>query len=145
MIAAEPAVAADVVLAGARNHAAERRGRYADGAENMRMALLAFITAMSGARAARASDFFVVTDTFKSQQDAQTRAASVGARSSSGEPEAQALVARATSPAIPMRQPRPAEFRGFVCRTLSSSGNSAKCLHLGVVGAAGPSCRSTPR
>jgi hypothetical protein len=43
-----------------------------------KIVLLASFAALSVARPARASDFFVVTDTFKSQQDAQTRAASVG-------------------------------------------------------------------
>jgi hypothetical protein len=35
--AAEPAVAADVVLAHARNHAAERQGRWASGLTNLEL------------------------------------------------------------------------------------------------------------
>jgi hypothetical protein len=44
----------------------------------MRLALLGSIAAMALCGTARAADFFVVTDTFKGQQDAQVRAASVG-------------------------------------------------------------------
>jgi hypothetical protein len=42
------------------------------------LVLLATLTASSVARSAHAADFFVVTDTLKSQQDAQARAALVG-------------------------------------------------------------------
>ncbi len=41
-------------------------------------ALLASFAFLSVAGTAQASDFFVITDTFKSQHDAQARAASVG-------------------------------------------------------------------
>src|SRR3954471_13615749 len=44
----------------------------------MRLALLGPVAAMLLGGTARAADFFVVTDTFKSQQDAQNRAATVG-------------------------------------------------------------------
>jgi hypothetical protein len=43
-----------------------------------RIALLTSIAVLCFAGAARAADFFVVTDTFASQQDAQTRAAAIG-------------------------------------------------------------------
>jgi hypothetical protein len=43
-----------------------------------RLALFASIAAVLFAGTARAADFFVITDTFKSQQDAQTRAAGGG-------------------------------------------------------------------
>jgi hypothetical protein len=43
-----------------------------------RVALLVSFIVLSATGAARAADFFVVTDTFKSQQDAQSRAATVG-------------------------------------------------------------------
>ena len=43
-----------------------------------RVALLASFVVLSTAGRTWAADFFVVTDTFKSQQDAQNRAASVG-------------------------------------------------------------------
>jgi hypothetical protein len=42
------------------------------------MALIASLAVLGIASTARAADFFVVTDTFKSQQEAQIRAASVG-------------------------------------------------------------------
>ncbi len=42
-----------------------------------RAALLALSAVLSVAGTAQASDFFVITDTFKSQQDAQSRAASI--------------------------------------------------------------------
>jgi len=44
----------------------------------MKVVLLASLVALSAVRSAHAADFFVVTDTFKSQRDAQTRAADVG-------------------------------------------------------------------
>ena len=44
----------------------------------IKTALLASLALLSVASRARAADFFVVTDTFKSQQDAQDRAALVG-------------------------------------------------------------------
>jgi hypothetical protein len=44
----------------------------------MKLTLLMSFAVLSLASSARAADFFVITDTFKSQQDAQTRAASVG-------------------------------------------------------------------
>jgi hypothetical protein len=43
-----------------------------------RMAFLASIAVVSLAGTAKGADFFVVTDTFKTQQDAQVRAASAG-------------------------------------------------------------------
>jgi hypothetical protein len=42
------------------------------------LTLIAALTVLGIAGSARAADFFVVTDTFKSQRDAQMRAASVG-------------------------------------------------------------------
>lgn len=44
----------------------------------IKYALFATMIALSATGRAQAADFFVVTDTLKSQQDAQTRAASVG-------------------------------------------------------------------
>jgi hypothetical protein len=44
----------------------------------MKFALLASMVVMSAVSSAHAGDFFVVTDSFKSQRDAQTRAADVG-------------------------------------------------------------------
>ncbi len=44
----------------------------------MRSALIVFILAMTWAGTSQAGDFFVITDTFKSQEDAQSRAASNG-------------------------------------------------------------------
>jgi len=44
----------------------------------MKLVLLASVAALSVVSSAHAADFFVVTDTFKSQRDAQTRAADVG-------------------------------------------------------------------
>jgi hypothetical protein len=53
--------------------------RYADTTEiMMKLVLLASFVLLSAAGSARAGDFFVVTDTFKAQRDAQTRAASIG-------------------------------------------------------------------
>jgi len=44
----------------------------------MKIVLVASVIALSAVSSAQAADFFVVTDTFKSQRDAQTRAAGVG-------------------------------------------------------------------
>ena len=51
---------------------------HGEGSTVRRLALLASIAAVLVAGTARAADFFVIADTFKSQQDAQTRAATVG-------------------------------------------------------------------